>query len=304
MARLRYVKRRYRRKPNSRRSTAKTRPYRKRRVTPRRLTKKAILNITSKKKRNTMLSVTNTNSAGVPVPIALGGVFINGTGSGKIIWSPTAMDLSTDDIDNTAISSSLRTSQVCYMRGVAEHLRIQTSNGLAWFHRRICFTSKAPEFRYMAGDSAPNAQWNPYIENSNGLQRFMLNMQVNNMNNTISRMETLIFKGQQGKDWSDPLIAPLDRYQIDVKFDKTWTIRSGNEKGTVAERKLWHPMNKNLVYADDENGTDEVTSHFSVTDKQGMGDYYIYDIFIPGAGSSSGDYINITPSTTIFWHEK
>lgn len=156
----------------------------------------------------------------------------------------------------------------------------------------------------MAGDGAPNAQWNPYIENSNGLQRFMMNMQVNNMNNTIGRMEAIIFKGQQGKDWSDPLIAPLDTRQIDVKFDKTWTIRSGNEKGTVAERKLWHPMNKNLVYADDEDGKGELTDYFSVTDKQGMGDYYIYDMFIPGAGSSSGDYINITPSSTLFWHEK
>jgi hypothetical protein len=26
-----------------------------------------------------------------------------------------------------------------------------------------------------------------------------------------------------------------------VKFDRTWTYKSGNASGTVRETKLWHP---------------------------------------------------------------
>jgi hypothetical protein len=114
----------------------------------------------------------------------------------------------------------------------------------------------------------------------------------------------LLYKGLAGKDWDDLIVAPVDTSRISVKFDKTWTIQSGNSNGVVRERKLWHPMNKNIVYDDDENGDVEQASYFSVDSKAGMGDYYVVDIIQPGTGATSSDLLQISTNSTLYWHEK
>jgi hypothetical protein len=63
-------------------------------------------------------------------------------------------------------------------------------------------------------------------------------------------------------------------------------------------------MNHNLVYDDDENGDVESSSYNSTTSRAGMGDYYVIDMFQPGAGGSSTDLLQITTNSTLYWHEK
>nr|QTE03624.1 MAG: capsid protein [Gemycircularvirus] len=309
MARSRTTRRRPRRtraKKSARRGSTyrKRTPYR-RNAYAKRISRKAILNISATKKRNTMLAFSNTSSTGAISAVSQSPAYVPGNTTGKFLFVVTAQDLTDFNGNPTLrVNQAARTATTCYMRGFSEHLRIQTSSGLPWFHRRICFTAKNRDFFSTQVGDSPSVAYQPFLETSNGMQRIMFNQVGVGLANTNLAIETYLFRGVVGKDWADPLIAPLDNTRVDVKFDKTWTYRSGNQVGTVKELKLWHPMNKNLVYDDDESGANQTTSYTSVQDKRGMGDYYIYDIFSPGTGGTVNDLIAIVPSSSLYWHEK
>lgn len=272
------------------------------------MSNKRILNLTSRKKRNTMLAWSNTTSAGAARVTAPGAAFVAGNSTGRFLWCATAQDLTTQSGGIGSVTQpAQRTASICFMRGLSENLRIQTSSGLAWFHRRICFTNKGSNpfiDRAAADTSTPLNPATPLVDTSNGVQRLWLNMTINGTPNTINERYGILFKGAQGVDWDDELTAPVDTTRISLKFDRTWTIRSGNANGTVAERKLWHPMNHNLAYDEDETGSSETTSYFSQTSKLGMGDYYVLDIITPGQGGTSSDLLLLSNTTSLYWHEK
>ncbi|UPW41531.1 capsid protein [Peromfec virus RodF8_88] len=291
------------RKPsNRRRSYAKKRTYRKRPMT-----KKRILNVTSRKKRNGMLSWSNTaSSTGASQTLAVGGAVVAGNSTGFFLFSPTCMNLNQGSTNpNYAINVAERTATTCYMRGFQETLRIQTNSHVPWFHRRICFNFRGsgPFTTSNPGDT-PTQTVTPYIDTSNGMERLWLNQQVNAMGQSIQALWAILFKGALNQDWNDIVIAPIDTTRVDLKYDKTWLIKSGNESGTIVSRKVWHPMNKNVVFDDDETGESMNSNYFSVDSKQGMGDYYIYDIIVPGLGGSATDLISVQSNATLYWHEK
>lgn len=124
------------------------------------------------------------------------------------------------------------------------------------------------------------------------------------LSGTRQQWLTVMFKGLQGVDWDDFITAPIDTNRVDLKFDKTWVYRSGNERGIIKETKMWHPMNKNLFYDDDESGAGENTKNFSVRDKRGMGDYHIFDLFSQGSSGNTTDLLKIRFTSTMYWHEK
>jgi hypothetical protein len=130
------------------------------------------------------------------------------------------------------------------------------------------------------------------------------NLDVNASPNTRNNIDGIIFKGAKGVDWNDPIVAPVDTRRVSLKYDKCITVRSGNANGAVLEKKLWHGMNKNLVYDDDETGDSESTSYSSVDSKPGMGDYYVLDIIQAGTGGTTGDAILVQANSTLYWHEK
>lgn len=265
------------------------------------MSKRRILNTTSTKKRNGMLSWSNTTQTATSQTMAQGPAYVSNTGA-FFVFCPTAQEL---DAQSTVANQASRTASTCYMRGLSEHIRIQTSSGVPWFHRRICFTSRgASPFNSTAPSDTPVQPYLPYLDTSNGIERPWLNVQINKMDVTKNAMWALMYKGLVGKDWDDLIIAPLDTTRITVKFDKTWTLQSGNSNGLVRERKLWHPMNHNIVYDDDENGDVEASSYYSTESKAGMGDYYVVDIIQPGTGATTSDYFQIGANSTLYWHEK
>lgn len=271
------------------------------------MTKKRILNLTSRKKRNGMLTVTTSGSAGTPITPAIGPTFVNGVDGGYYLWCATAqINTGAASAPNPITADSARTSETCYMRGLSEHLRVQTSSGVPWFHRRICFATRSTLFRQgLASDSPTNTIQPYYNDSARGIQRWAQNQTNNNSSATVANWNGVIFKGSEGADWNDRIVAPVDTTRVDLKFDKTWTLTSGNANGTVKERKLWHRMNKNLTYDDDEVGDRESdTSYFSVTDKRGMGDYYVLDIIQAGTGATTSDLMRMTFNSTLYWHEK
>lgn len=270
------------------------------------MSKKRILNLTSRKKRNGMLTWTNTSSVdGASVTPGVGNLVVNGRDALEMIWCPTGMDLYPTNGTATVAQTPLRTATTCYMRGLSENIRIQSSSGTPWFHRRICFTYKGPApFRTPATGDTPINPYQPIVETSDGNQRLAFNLTVNGQTNFRNAMKSVLFKGAAGVDWNNLIIAPVDTARVTLKFDKTWTYRSGNANGMVKETKLFHAMNHNLVYDDDENGNTEVDTYYSVDSKAGMGDYYVVDFVQPGQGAGVSDLIVLNFNSTMYWHER
>lgn len=279
------------------------------------MTKKRILNTTSIKKRNGMLTWTNQQNTAVAIKqgplILVGGPSTGGAPNniGYVMWRPTAMDLtSSSGGANSIVNQSVRTSTTCYMIGVSEHIRVETSSGNPWFHRRICFTSKSPLF-YLRNSADPAGTERDQmaagaLENSNGFQRLAANMIIDTLPQTLLAHKGVLFKGAEGVDWDDVITAPVDTARVDVKYDRTWVYRSGNQAGILKEHKLFHPMRHNLTYDDDESGESMSTSTVSVGDKRGMGNYHILDLFSQGTSGVTTDLLSIRFNSTLYWHEK
>lgn len=225
-----------------------------------------------------------------------------------VIWCPTARDFTAASAGPRGSIQDIatRTSTICYMRGISERIEVQTSSGAPWQWRRICFKYRGQLFGN-SGTPSQSGNYATHIETSNGFQRLVLGFtDASTSSNLVENsLTSLIFRGTPGTgDWFDYMTAPLDPTRIDVAYDKFTTISSGNTSGKVFRKKLWHPMNKNLVYDDDEAGGAENSYPYSMHGKQGMGDYYIVDFFRCGLGATSSDQLSFNPQSTLYWHEK
>nr|QVW56581.1 MAG: capsid protein [Gemycircularvirus] len=289
-------KARKRTKSSSRRvSYAKRRPYRRTKKISRPMTKKRILNTTSRKKRDEMLPFfqNGKGASGASGPAQ----FTAATGA-VFCWAATARDFTINTSGATGPVSypAARTATRCYMVGLKETIEIQTSTGLPWQWRRICFTKKGPLGLVAA----------PELETSYGEQRVLYNY---NSGQSADLTDTqtlfgLLFNGTYGVDWTESLIAKTDKNRVTVKFDQTTTVSSGNASGKLFKKSMWMPMRSTLVYDDDESGMVETGSKYSTTGRAGMGDYYVVDIIKAGIGGTSSDQIQFNPCSTLYWHER
>lgn len=264
------------------------------------MSRRAIVNATAAKKRDTMTTYTNTNSVGASSAINHSALIVAGNTGYEGFWVPTARP------QGTVVSGALRNAAQSYAVGLAENIRIQTSSPLPWLWRRVCFAFRGPSlYTYATGDSPTNSS-PPYSlqTGSVGLVRLWFNQNVNAASNSLNNWESYIFRGAKGVDWDDKITAPLDRATIDVKYDRTTTIRSGNQNGTILSTKRWHPMRKYIRYNDDESGQGSTSSYYSVEDRRGMGDYYIMDIIVPGTGGQASDLMQVQSDATYYWHDR
>lgn len=254
-----------------------------------------------------MMSLTNTTASGAGnASVIAGATYVKGDTNGQYWFCPTArLPSIKSGPAGSMINQATRTSTTCFMRGFQESLRIQTSSSIPWFHRRIAFCSKDPVFRQYSSLDTPVNPVSVSNQNvSRGYTRVWINNAVNNSPNTETARLGVIFRGSEGLDWDNVATARLDGRRIDIKYDKTTIIRSGNERGTVVTRKYWHSMNKNLVYDDDEIADVTEGFQFSARDKRGMGDFFVYDIFIVGTGGGASDLLKIDSTSTLYWHER
>lgn len=259
------------------------------------MTRKRILNTTSRKKRDEMLPYFQNGKGATG---GSGPAQFNATTGAVFVWAATARDFTTSTSGNTAPVSwiAARTASSCYMVGLKETIEIQTSTGLPWQWRRICFTKKGP----LGLSSAPE------LETTYGEQRLLYNYNAGNAGDTTDTqtLYSLIFNGAYGIDWTEPLIAKTDRNRVSVKYDRTVTVSSGNASGKLFKKNFWMPMRSTLLYDDDENAMTETGSKYSTTGKIGMGDYYVVDIIRGGIGGTSSDQIQFSPCSTLYWHER
>lgn len=226
---------------------------------------------------------------GASFPAGTGGTFI-------MVWSPTARPAEQNTgTPGAAIDKMVRTNSTCFARGVKESIVLQTNSGLSWMWRRICFTLKGTAIN--DGNSDP-ATSEVFRQTSSGMMRLMTHDDA-----TIGRLLPLLFRGQQGTDWQNFFLAKVDTMQVGLKYDRTRVINSGNDTGKTIRMSLWHAMNKNIYYRDDENGDLMTPNAWSVESKQGMGDYYIVDI-VQSNGGDSVETLNMDINARYYWHER
>nr|QJB18631.1 MAG: capsid protein [Genomoviridae sp.] len=250
------------------------------------ISRRRLLNITSKKKMDNMLpySTNPDGSGGTPTSFGIpqsGGLFL---------WNATARDRVSSQGDANALA--LRESDTVFMRGLKERIVLTPNDSVSWMWRRITFTTKGATSIF-----APIAH---FIETSRGWNRLLVN---SNSSTTSTAITSYIFDGASGTDWNDFMTAKVDTQRVTLKSDITKVIGSGNSFGRFHRYKYWYPMNKNFIYANDEQGETESTDVVHSLAKGGMGDYYVVDFFkcADPAGTHTLDF---NPEATLYWHEK
>nr|QJB18719.1 MAG: capsid protein [Genomoviridae sp.] len=301
MAYGRYARRRRATRRPARRPARRTRTRYRRTTTRRTRTRRPIMTtrrvneISSTKKRDNMLTWSNVavprtpppNVTGVAATLQGGGAYYN------LLWCPTAREKLINT--NTPVSvddESTRATTVTFVKGLRERLSIQTNSSVPWTWRRIVFTMKG------AGAFFGSQPLN--LLTSNGYARLIIEV----TGTSLTTLQDLVFDGRTGLDWRDPLDAKVDNSVISVKSDRTMVITPQTSSGAIKNFTRYYPIEKNLVYFEDEFGGNTTDGQYSVLGKQGMGDMLIYDIFAPRGGASFSDQMTLDIQSTYYWHEK
>ncbi|WGD01118.1 MAG: capsid protein [Genomoviridae sp.] len=272
-----------------RRSGAKTRRSR---TSPKR-TRKNILNITSVKKKDTMVPA-ETDDFGVTWNVNSKNIVPEAGSSGEprvFFWPATART----NISSTGTpAAAKRERQNCFMVGLKEEVHFEINTGVPWEWRQIVFTAKGlANLPFVDGYVAFSAESSGYMR---GLREMDESAQVVLFNH--------LFKGAAGVDWIGLMNAPVDRGRFTILRDRTRQLKSGNSDGMLRRYSDWLPMRKGLLYADEEVGPEQSGSRWSTMSKQGMGDVFIVDIFRTTVSADAADLLNWRPNATLHWHER
>ncbi|QCS37579.1 capsid protein [Tortoise genomovirus 17] len=306
--RSRYTRRggyRRTRKTIRRKSYARRRPLTRstRRFRSYRPTKKRILNLTSRKKSDTM--AVNLAYPASADPAAIGNKILTSANPLQAtIWCATARPLREIFTNDRGEVTAGRNARTCFIRGLKFNDTYVTDDGEGWRHRQIIFTNKGdlPLGEENEGDRTISS-----VTSSDGRETFYRGMADLPLESRTP-LFALLFKGNGNPsagvlDWTDLINAPVDRTRFKVLSDRHVNIRSGNDSGTVLSRKTWVPINKNLVYGDEEVGNQMFSTYKSTTGKPGIGDVYVLDIFTC-INVAAGSTMLFNPTTTLYWHEK
>lgn len=272
--------------------------------------RKRILNVTSRKKQDNMMPAytnpTSTVQEVVQGPITL----LASDGIARVLWNATQRSRATESTGNPATvdDMSTRTATTCFMSGLKERVMIETSGSGQWIWRRICFTFTSPFFYSDANNplSSDRARYALAV-NPQGWQRALplFNTAPGSFDAAlVTQLDAYIFKGTEGFDWTSPFLAKTHGDRVNIKFDKTFQIRSQSDASVTKKYNLWHPMKKNLVYDEDEEGGIQGQGSLSANIKGSMGDYYVYDLFRPALGTPGTEQLQFNPSATLYWHER
>lgn len=207
------------------------------------------------------------------------------------LWCPTARSLEAGSRD-----SASRTSTTCFIRGIKHTDYFVTNNGDNWLHRRIIFRLKG-DFLLNSSEATPSFRL--WLENSNGYTR----TQSLARGPGLATADNLVFEGTANVDWNDRFVAKVDTQRVTVMSDKTSIMSPKNTVNEIKRTSRWYPINKNLVYDDEENGKQINTNALSVDSLAGCGDVYIFDMFGAADGTRSST-MSWRAEATLYWHER
>lgn len=279
--------------------------------------RKAILEITSEKKQDTMVGL-NQNQSGGPVPAFEVDFGFEGTVEdpqtlSMMLWCPT----SRAKAGRAQESKMARTADDCYYKGISEKIHISTSDSEPWQWRRIVFTKKNVFDADLLARSS-------YVKETEELEDIQLSTSAIPPNTSVvqqglrrySRNLDLldgvernylvneIVMGTFGVDWADIMIAPMNKYSIHVMSDVKRNLRSGNNAGIMKDYNMWIPLNKTMRYESGEAGSIDINTTFAGQDSP-LDDVYVLDIF---RKSQTPDSVTSTATMSsvakVYWHQK
>jgi len=228
---------------------------------------------------------------------------LTGNSTWAVVWNASGRSLGRFNQDSGMYPTEAdRHKSRVYFRGVRERLSMETNSNAAWIHRRVVFLDQSEIIRaHMPPDTAQT------LLGGAGYTRPLWAV-LNTAGATEpgatawSEISDEIYDGQLGMDWASFLTARFDSQKIKVLYDRMRRISSGNDRGTWVTPKYWHPINRTLVYDDDQDGNSINTAPWSNGSRQSCGDVIVLDLFSCADGETA-DEIRIGSEATVYWHE-
>lgn len=255
-----------------------------------------LLDVTSQKKRDNMMpQVVNQDNSEEPRgnPVQM-----TGDNEYGFLFIPSGRDSAWTEGEGKYARQKSQT----FCKGYAEKVTFETSNSANWLWRRVVFMTKNP----LIHSAFPLNTVTNRTDTDEGYNRVLWNFFGSSTEASEARetLQDCVFQGQAGVDWNDRYTAKLDTKQITVISSVTMRLSGGNDAARIHHAKRWYPINKNIVYDEDEAGNSkEAGREFSTLGKPGAGNLYVMDTFHCANGTSS-DVMSFNPQGVYYWHER
>lgn len=260
----------------------------------------------SQKKRDTsLINASSTPNATPDAPTNLGNpVVIRATGQkdagvNLFCYCPTYRYLN----PSNAAYSALRTSTSPYYIGLSEKFNFQPSDNSVWMWRRIIVAVKE-NIGLDVQMKANGAQDSVNAVTTRPFHNLGITSSVQSWQDMYDEVQANLFKGIKTTDWSDQMIAKVDNTVFTVFCDKTRRIASGNDVSAPRYMKHYQPINRTVVYRDEENGVSVTPYPTSVQSKPGVGNIYVFDLFQAPVPKTTTSSLTFSCTSTTYWHEK
>ena len=236
----------------------------------------------------------------------IGGTELTGLNGTTMLLHATSKRATLADLGGPGFpaDNATRAQTDVFWVGTKEKIDVQTNTSLPWTWRRIVFSAKGIEPISFTADSETTVAQD-HLLTSNGYVRYTARLGGDSENAALAAtVASFIFKGSGGIDWLTPINAPISRERVQIWYDKTVNIRSGNDVGTRRVYNRWHPIRKTMIYQDRETGGREDSRDSSSLSRASVGDVYIVDIIQPHGAATDSDSITFAPNATVYWHER
>lgn len=191
----------------------------------------------------------------------------------------------------------VRQSTTTYVRGFAERTEIFIEDGSEVKWRRIIFRFKGNP--YLTYNSTGQSDQPYFFDVNAAVTRFYNQLSVTAADN----LQFHLFQGTRGTDWSNQFTAAVDTERIMLMYDKTRILRNLVDRPHTHFFRQWVPVNKTLIYSDEETSKNVNPGVSSSESNQSCGDIYIYDILDKPTGSVAANN-KIESTMRYYWHEK
>lgn len=261
--------------------------------------------MTSRKKRDTMLSAAGAGSNPLPSAAIAAGtpLTMNQTNGNGRVHMTMANVTHRWLVPNNASYEAYRTATSTYVKGMSQTYTVIPTSSVAWWHRRIMFASK-DIFTTNAVQATIGAQASSTASASQLVMRDLGNVTSGDYSDLRDTVLGVLFAGIGGIDWVSPFRARTDKTRVTILSDRSFNYASGNAVSRPVIKRVYDSINRSVVYGDDENGLSMDPSPFSVDSKAGLGNIYLVDFYFCPAPSDAGDALNVSSSSTYYWHEK
>lgn len=231
---------------------------------------------------------------------------VDGTNVHPLLFIPSYRFLT----PNNAEYQAYRTAKATYVKGIAETWDIIPNDSSTWWWRRVIFAYKSTFIPTRTNIGVFGAQPTAGATSARQLKD-LSGVTSGGTPAVLAGIYDDLFEGVLGTDWSNPMTAKIDKRRVTLLHDSRRTIGSGNNASRPRLTRRYHPVNKTVVYDDEENGLSMTPSPFSVNNKAGLGDIYMLDFFtcpsplVPGGAATSGaSNLQLGCTQTYYWHEK